>query len=961
MDHTDYSCGGGSSGGAHSHSHDHNHGAPHEHEPDVTANTNHDLANINNGHTDTASTTGADGTTTAVNNRSATSPAPQTATATATSTAAESSSSRKRDCPPSCNQTAEYEGEDEGSSPSSSHPPPPYQRPRINSNSNSNSSELLTLATTSARREQEQDAASGIISLAIARSSASGSGGTTGGGGPGTSSPYPTPTTTAVMGTASPSPVVYVAPNHNHNFSQQQQQAMQNTNGINNSIIHHNNTINTNSLLQSQVVSNSMSMPMSTSTMVVVHLSITQSKPSFIEPWKTKGLPVSLVGMGIVVPWSSNTSTTTNSDLKADLETRAGVAGGKSLMEEGNADDGKLPAAAAEAEATMPGNAGPTSTSTSANNASGRQHLTPNDVHNDVSSIRILTNACTVQHATSIRARLVTANNLQDSSWSSIGCKVEWMSLSMDFAVLTIDIKNSGSGSGISSSWWNNASPGLGGIGLLNPMMIASHLPSIGTEVKWFGFPTQHEPLADLSTNNNGLLSQQQRHVELTTQEGNVMGYSAEEKEHHLLRMKVGMTSNKRGGGGIVVDGNGHILGLTASSSSSSSSLQHEAIIPGVVIHRFLENCKSDKKVGTTSVTAATVAAATASVVLHPSFTDGEGSGGGATSARDTGDETSVYSNWQQQNRTKTTMNSTGVNFLPGIPTLGITGFQTLENKALRRTLGLMEAGGGVVGGCHENENTGVRILGINHTVHPTIIDNDVQSHSCKEDKKCHTSMLRTDDVLLAVNDEPIRSDGTIKLLPGRENERVDFRWLISQQAVGSMVKLDVMRHRKRMVLYATMSAPRYLVPKWYEEGDGDVPSYVICGGCVFVPLTQNWLLEMAERQQLQLPTYAGTASPSSSALPPQLQGFQRYLQEQRKGDQQIIILSHVLPDDVNVGYHGLRNMVLTAVNGQRSINNLHHLMDMLVKREMSGQSLEFRCSYVHLDRAKVGKCVSVV
>ncbi|KAL7543001.1 hypothetical protein ACHAXR_012285 [Thalassiosira sp. AJA248-18] len=108
----------------------------------------------------------------------------------------------------------------------------------------------------------------------------------------------------------------------------------------------------------------------------------------------------------------------------------------------------------------------------------------------------------------------------------------------------------------------------------------------------------------------------------------------------------------------------------------------------------------------------------------------------------------------------------------------------------------------------------------------------------------------------------------------------------------------------------------------------------------------------MVEKQQ----TLAGSRHCANS-LSSELQGFTRYLQEQRKGDQQIIILSHVLPDDVNVGYHAMCNMVLTSVNGQRPINNLQHLMDLLVKRE-NGQSLEFRCSYVHLDRAKVDHTV---
>ena len=240
--------------------------------------------------------------------------------------------------------------------------------------------------------------------------------------------------------------------------------------------------------------------------------------------------------------------------------------------------------------------------------------------------------------------------------------------------------------------------------------------------------------------------------------------------------------------------------------------------------------------------------------------------------------------------------------------------------------------------------------MGINHTVHPSSNSNEhvyQQSQQCKEDRKCHTSMLRTDDVLLAVDDEPVRFDGTVRVAPTsseRANERVDFRWLISQRSVGSSVKLNVMRQRKLIQVHATLSAPRHLVPKCDEGGENDdnTPLYVICGGCVFVPLTEAWLLESLDNRTAQ-------GKPTSD-----LQVFQRYMQEQRKSDQQIIILSHVLPDSVNVGYHDFQNIILTAVNGQKQIANIQMLMDVLVKRD-NGQSIEFRCSNVHLDRAKVG------
>jgi len=638
----------------------------------------------------------------------------------------------------------------------------------------------------------------------------------------------------------------------------------------------------------------------------VVHLSIVKIKPSFTEPWR-KFPPVSLVGTGAIIPWKEASSRLATDTMP-------------------NAEEVRMPSCENNEEEKEDGS-------------------TINNTTN--TTIRILTNAHTVQYATSIRART-------QNSPISVGCTVEWISLAMDLALLKLVVELAAT-----HNEQQRMPPGWNAIAL--PPATTTHLPHLGEAVACIQFPTT--AISDMSAPismqhfgryaSNSAPLQGRQYVDLTMHRGTVAGYSADEEEHHMLRMKMNLhmpimamrehnALNANDGGGLVVDGNGHFVGMVA--SSSQADLGVHSIIPGLVIDRFLNLCNHTTTHGVTSQPCHHGASASG-ISYH---TDGECS---AAASRDTGGETSQSDQGNQTpNRprrgnngiNKSNTPSDGIQHLPGIPTLGITGFQTIANKALRRTLGLVD--------CDDTTDGGVRILGINHTVHPTI-DDECQSH-CKEDKKCNTSMLRTDDVLLAVDDEPIRLDGTVRLAPGRDNERVDFRWLISQQYAGAAVTLHVVRHRKRIQLHATLAAPRHLVPKCDEGEDDSSPSYVICGGCVFVPLTQCWLAEMAQMRTAEFGRGANHNPPLS-----ELQGFQRYLQEQRKGDQQIIILSHVLADEVNVGYHGMGNMVLTSVNGQRPINNLSALMDLLVKRE-SGQSLEFRCSYIHLDRAKVVICM---
>ncbi|KAL9185817.1 hypothetical protein ACHAXT_003594 [Thalassiosira profunda] len=573
----------------------------------------------------------------------------------------------------------------------------------------------------------------------------------------------------------------------------------------------------------------------------VLQLSVTKSKPSFTEPWR-KFPPEISVGTGAVIAWNDSPANK--------------AAASPGVANEGKLNEGKSPGQSGEAAADGGGKQPPNEPTGIVGNGTGGKR-----------GIRILTTARTVQHATSIRARA-------PSSPLSVGCTVEWMSLSMDLALLKV-------------------------AGELNtaPLPVNASLPCLGGEVACVGFPSA-EGLQALGHGE-----------EADVHKGLVAGFYADNGEHHLLRMKVTLSSHgsESAGGGIVLGSNGHIVGLSTSAG---------VIIPGPVIDQFLRLCCGCKTPPEQPCKRTS------------GHTDCEGS-----ASHDTGDETSGSKAKPPRSAKQPKPHAGGIAHLPGIPTLGITGVQTLENRALRRSLGL-------TGADSIDDGRGVRILGINHTVHP---NNDSEFHAghCKEDKKCHSSSLRTDDVLLALDGEPIRLDGTARLAPGRDHERVDFRWLVARRPAGSEVKLDVVRQGKRMEIHATLKASTYLVPRCDEGGVG--PSYVICGGCVFVPLTRAWISETLEKQN---------GKGAGDSLPEELQGVRRYLQEQRRGDQQLIVLSHVLPDEVNVGYHGMRDMILTAVNGQRPVTNMQHLVELLVKKER--QSLDFRCACLHQDRAKV-------
>ena len=549
----------------------------------------------------------------------------------------------------------------------------------------------------------------------------------------------------------------------------------------------------------------------------IVHLSVTQVKPSYTEPWR-KMFPVSLTGTGILFDWDTYGMCHRES-AASDQATGTGIAA---------ADSSK-----------------------------------------NAKSLRILTTASVVNHATSIRASMRSS-----LSPASVSCVVEWISLPMDLAMLKLETTDA----------WNGG----------NHTIISGRLPELGEQVKIVGFSTLSPTLNRSNIPNNI---------------GTVSNYFADEEQQFMLRMEIN-TSATQFDSGIVVDQFGHVVGLISSDS---------AVIPAIAIHQFISWCsgnashvvqESDDHTAFTAHTHESDATSVRGETDHESCTHSHVANVNSNSSRN-----------QPKNRSGGQRS-----ILPGIASLGITGYQTLENKAIRLSFG-----------ADVNGVDGVRITGVYHIAHSIINSNyDTElAHCNKMDGHCLSSMLKVDDILLSINGEPVMFDGTVKLAAGRDDERVNFQWLISRCKPDSLVQLEVIRQKKHMRITATVSEPKYLVSRLDEQNE-ELPSYVVVGGCVFVPLSHAWISESHN---------------TNPTLP--VDGYHRYLQEQRRGDQQLIILSHVLADDINLGYHSMRNLLLTSVNGHK-LNNLKHLVDILVKDKKP--LIEFRCSGIHSSRAKLGE-----
>lgn len=196
-----------------------------------------------------------------------------------------------------------------------------------------------------------------------------------------------------------------------------------------------------------------------------------------------------------------------------------------------------------------------------------------------------------------------------------------------------------------------------------------------------------------------------------------------------------------------------------------------------------------------------------------------------------------------------------------GVPDLGIR-YQTLENEALREFSGLGP------------KQTGIRV-------------------STAAYGSSAWGVLESGDVLSRIDGVPVADDGSVPL---RGDQRVLFTHLFSMRQIGEKARLSALRRGAALELEAPMRPILSLVGEPLYDAR---PSYLIYGGLVFMPMTRDLFSEEKEEEiPSELRYYLDYGLPSS---------------ERR----QLILLSKVLPHDINAGYQDFHNVAVERVNGQ--------------------------------------------
>jgi S1-C subfamily serine protease len=177
--------------------------------------------------------------------------------------------------------------------------------------------------------------------------------------------------------------------------------------------------------------------------------------------------------------------------------------------------------------------------------------------------------------------------------------------------------------------------------------------------------------------------------------------------------------------------------------------------------------------------------------------------------------------------------------------------------------------------------------------------------------------IIKIDDVILSIENVNVANDGSVEI---RKGERTSMNYVIQQKYINDKISITVLRNGREQNITAKLTVPMNstrLVP--FEKYDIP-PTYFISGGLLFQPLTKNYMHEWGGQWFLTAP---------SKLMNFYINGIRS---ENRK---EVVLLSKVLADEINQGYHDMSNLVIERVNGQ----NISEMKD-LVKAFESNKGL---------------------
>lgn len=173
----------------------------------------------------------------------------------------------------------------------------------------------------------------------------------------------------------------------------------------------------------------------------------------------------------------------------------------------------------------------------------------------------------------------------------------------------------------------------------------------------------------------------------------------------------------------------------------------------------------------------------------------------------------------------------------------------------------------------------------------------------------------------MAIDECLVADDGTIEYR--RSGDRVKLSYAFSRKFAGDSCQLTIKRNGKvfKTSLVLSSESPRLNIIGHIEQ-----PQYFVWGGLVFLQCSM-WYIEE------EFPTDKEDGSSIDLDTMPLALQQAWFRQEKKTSDQEVVILSQVLADDLTVGYSHYKNRVVEKINNE-PIRNMRQLADILTKAD---------------------------